>query len=129
MDFNFEASQTNTSFSLNGTLVEVADLNSIEDVATEINDQSKGEFGVVATATSEGLLKLFDSAGGNIKIVMTAISSFVTSMTDADNIATTAAATTTHRGQITLSSADDNTIKLTDGSATNAGLTKLGLNG
>ena len=129
LDFNFEASQTNTSFSLNGTLVEVADLNSIEDVATEINDQSKGEFGVVATATSEGLLKLFDSAGGNIKIVMTAISSFVTSMTDADNIATTAAGTTTHRGQITLSSADDNTIKLTDGSATNAGLTKLGLNG
>ena len=129
LDFNFGASQTNTSFSLNGTLVEVADLESVEDVATEINDQSKGEFGVVATATAEGRLKLFSSSGGNIKIVMTAISSFVTEMSDADNIATSVAKTTTHRGQITLASADDNTIKLTDGSATNAGLTKLGLNG
>ena len=114
---------------LNGTLVEVADLESIEDVATEINDQSKGEFGVIATATAEGLLKLFSSSGANIKIVMTAISSFVTSMTDADNIATTVAATTTHRGQISLKSADDNVIKLTDGSTDNSGLAKLGLNG
>jgi flagellin len=57
LDFDFGASKTNTSFSLNGELVQVADLDSIEDIATEINDQSKGEYGVVATATSEGLLK------------------------------------------------------------------------
>ena len=60
---------------------------------------------------------------------MTAVSSFVTSMQDADNIATTVAKTTVHYGQITLHSADGNVIKLTDGSTSNAGLTKLGLNG
>ena len=58
MDFNFSASKTNTSFKINGTAVEVADLNSVEDLVTEINDQSKGEFGVVASTSSAGLLKL-----------------------------------------------------------------------
>ena len=98
-------------------------------MATEINDQTKGEFGVVATATKEGFLQLVDTSGGNIKIVMTAISSFVTTMQDADNIATTVAKTTVHYGQITLHSTDGNVIKLTDGSTSNAGLAKLGLNG
>ena len=46
---------------------------------------------------------------------MTAISSFVTSMTDADNIATTVLLKQ-HIEVRLLKSADDNVIKLTDGS-------------
>ena len=129
LDFNFSVTQTNTSFALNGLLVQVADLNSVEDMATEINDQSKGEWGVVASATAEGLLRLYDSSGGNITITMTAVTTFVTAATDSDNIATTVAGATTHRGQINLTSVDGGSIKLTDLSTDGHGdgLAKLGL--
>jgi flagellin len=129
LDFDFSQSQTNTSFVINGLAVEAADLESVEDLATEINNQAKGEWGLVASASSEGLLKLFDASGGNIKLTMTAVTAFVTSQTDGDNISTSVAANSTFRGSITLTSEDGAAIKLTDGSATNAGLAKLGLEG
>ena len=129
LDFNFSVSQTNTSFALNGLLVDVADLDSVEDMVTEINNQAKGEWGVVASATAEGLLRLYDSAGGNITITMTAVTTFVTAATDSDNIATTVAGATTHRGQINLTSVDGGAIKLSDTSTDGHGdgLAKLGL--
>jgi flagellin len=129
LDFNFGVSQTNTSFALNGLLVQVADLNSVEDMATEINTQANGEWGVVASATAEGLLRLYDSSGGNITITMTAVTTFVTSATDSDNVATTVAGATTHYGQINLTSVDGGAIKLSDVSTDGHGdgLLKLGL--
>jgi flagellin len=129
LDFNFGVTQTNTSFALNGLLVQVADLNSVEDMATEINTQANGEWGVVASATAEGLLRLYDSSGGNITITMTAVTTFVTSATDSDNVATTVAGATTHYGQINLTSVDGGAIKLSDVSTDGHGdgLLKLGL--
>jgi flagellin len=129
LDFNFGVTQTNTSFALNGLLVQVADLNSVEDMATEINTQANGEWGVVASATAEGLLRLYDSSGGNITITMTAVTTFVTSATDSDNVATTVAGATTHYGQINLTSVDGGAIKLSDLSTDGHGdgLLKLGL--
>ena len=127
LDFNFSVSKTNTSFRINGTAVEVADLNSVQALVTEINDQSKGEFGVVASTSTEGLLKLFDSAGGNINIIMTAVTTFVTSASDADNTALTVDGDITGFGNIELKATEGGFIKLEDGDLNNAGLAKLGL--
>jgi len=129
LDFDFSASKTNTSFKVNGTVVEVADLNSVEDLVTELNDQTKGEWGVVASTSAAGLLKLFDSAGGNITITMTAVTAFVTSASDADNTALSVGANITARGNIELTAIDGGFIKLTDADLDNAGLAKLGFEG
>ena len=129
LDFDFSASKTNTSFSINGLLVQVNDLNSVEDMATEINDQSKGDWGVHASTSAAGLLRLYDSSGGNIVIAMTAVTGFATAATDGDNEATTVSGAFTVRGKIELTSVDGGAIKLTDLAIDNAGLAKLGLEG
>jgi flagellin len=102
-------------------------LNSVSDVAAAINT---ADVGVVATATTEGLLKLFDSAGSNITIDMTGtLIQFVTAGSDADNLAIASALAMVATGNIELTATDGGFIKLTDSSATNAGLAKLGLEG
>lgn len=129
---DFAIAATNTSFLVNGVAVELGDLDSVNEVVTEINDQSKGPFGVVASATSTGLLRLENSDGGDIQVNLASVSGFVTAITDGDN-ATTAnpgdGNAFTIRGNITLTSANGGIIKLTDGTVDNAGLAKLGLEG
>lgn len=129
---DFAIAATNTSFLVNGVAVELGDLDSVNEVVTEINDQTKGPFGVVASATSTGLLRLENSDGGDIQVNLASVSGFVTAITDGDN-ATTAnpgdGNAFTIRGNITLTSANGGIIKLTDGTIDNAGLAKLGLEG
>ena len=127
LDLNFDIDATNTTFEINGTAIAVNALNSVSDVAAAINT---ADVGVVATASNEGLLKLFDAAGGNITIDMVASSGYVAAMTDGDNIANaTIDQTMVGRGQILLTSDDGGIIKLTDNTVANSGLAKLGLEG
>ena len=60
---------------------------------------------------------------------MSAVTAFVTSFSDGDNVSTTVAATLTQRGSIVLTSEDGGVIKLTDNTVANSGLAKLGLEG
>lgn len=127
LDLDFDIDATNTTFEINGTAIAVNALNSVSDVAAAINT---ADVGVVATASNEGLLKLFDAAGGNITIDMVASSGYVAAMTDGDNIANaTIDRTMVGRGQISLTSDDGGIIKLTDNTVANSGLAKLGLEG
>ena len=66
---------------------------------------------------------------GNIKLQMSAVTAFVTSFSDGDNVSTTVAGTLTQRGSIVLTSEDGGVIKLTDNTVANSGLAKLGLEG
>ena len=130
LDFNIAA--TDTSFAINGVAVEAADLDSVNEMVTEINDQSKGPFGVVASATDKGLLRLEEVNGGDIKITLATVSTFVTAITDGNNATTSNPGngnSATIRGSITLTSDDGGVIKLTDGTIGNTGLAKLGLEG
>ena len=126
LDLDFDQNATNTSFEVNGTAIAVAPLNSVSDVAAAINT---ADIGVVATASTEGLLKLFDSGGQNITIDLLAPTAYVSAASDADNTALTVAANITARGNIELTATDGGFIKLTDGDLNNAGLAKLGLEG
>ena len=127
LDLDFDIDATNTTFEVNGTAIAVNALNSVSDVAAAINT---ADVGVVATASTEGLLKLFDSAGGNITIDMVASTAYVAAFTDGDNIAyETVDNTMVGRGQIVLTSDDGGVIKLTDNTVANTGLAKLGLEG
>ena len=127
LDLNFDIDATNTTFEINGTAIAVAALNSVSDVAAAINT---ADVGVVATASNEGLLKLFDAGGANITIDMVASSGYVSAMSDADNIANaTIDQTMVGRGQISLTSDNGGVIKLTDNTVANSGLAKLGLEG
>jgi flagellin len=126
LDMNFDITATDASFEVNGTAIAVAALNSVSDVAAAINT---ADVGVVASASNEGLLKLFDAGGSNITIDMSAATTFVSGFTDADNIVTTVAAALVGRGQIELTSTDGGFIKLTDNTVANSGLAKLGLEG
>ena len=130
LDFNIAA--TDTSFLINGVAVEAADLDSVNEMVTEINDQTKGPFGVVASATEKGLLRLTNSDGGDIIIKLASVPTFVTAITDGDNATTavpSAGAAATIRGNITLTSEGGDVIQLTDGTVDNLGLAKLGLEG
>ena len=82
VDLNFDQNATDTSFEVNGTAIAVSTLNSVSDVAAAINT---ADVGVKATASTEGLLKLFDAGGGNITIDLLSPTSYVTTVTDADN--------------------------------------------
>ena len=124
LDLDFDEDATASSFEVNGTAVDVNALNSVSDVASAINT---ADVGVVATATSAGLLQLFDAGGGNITIDLTAPTAYVAAATDADNNTITVAANITARGNIELTSADGGHIQLEDGTLTNTGLAKLGL--
>ena len=57
-------------------------------MVTEINDQSKGPFGVVASATDKGLLRLEEVNGGDIQVKLASVSTFVTAITDGTNATT-----------------------------------------
>ena len=132
LDFNITA--TNATFKLNGKLVELNDLDSVSEVVAEINSPPAtiGGYGVVASATDAGLLRLTNSDGGDITYTPVTVAGFVTAVTDGDNIATTAATSPnilTMSGNITLTSEDGGVIKLTDGTVANTGLAKLGLEG
>jgi flagellin len=125
VDLDFDQDATASSFEVNGTAVDVNAMNSVSDVAAAINT---ADVGVVATATSAGLLQLFDAGGGNITIDLTAPTAYVAAVTDADNnTIAIATANYTARGNIELTSADGGHIQLEDGTLTNTGLAKLGL--
>ena len=125
VDLNFDADATASSFEVNGTAVDVNALNSVSDVAAAINT---ADVGVVATATSAGLLQLFDAGGGNITIDLTSPTNYVTTVTDADNNTVSIdTANYTVRGNIELVAEDGGHIQLEDGTLTNTGLAKLGL--
>ena len=126
LDLDFDIDATNTTFEINGTAIAVNALNSVSDVAAAINT---ADVGVVATASSAGLLKLFDAGGQNITIDLVAPTAYVTAATDADNTVLTVAANITARGNIELTSIDGGFIKLTDADLDNAGLAKLGFEG
>ncbi len=130
LDFNIAA--TDTSFLINGVAVELDGEDSVNEMVTVINNQSNGPFGVLASATDKGLLRLENTSGGDIKIKLQAVPTFVQSMTDgqgADISVPTATNTATIRGTIKLTSDDGGVIKLTDGTIANSGLAKLGLEG
>ena len=125
LDLDFDQDATASSFEVNGTAVDVNALNSVSDVASAINT---ADVGVVATATSAGLLQLFDAGGGNITIDLTAPTAYVAAVTDADNNSVSiATANYTVRGNIELVAEDGGHIQLEDGTLTNTGLAKLGL--
>ena len=131
LDFNIAA--TATSFLLNGVAVNLANDDSVAAVVTRINNQANGPYtGIVASATDKGLLRLTNDAGGDIKIKLASVPTFVTAIKDGDGATISvpsAGDTATIRGNITLTSDDGGVIKLTDSSLTNAGLAKLGLEG
>jgi len=126
LDLDFDISATDASFEVNGTAIAVAALDSVADVADAINT---ADVGVVASASNEGLLKLFDAGGQNITIDMSSLTTYVQKFTDGDNIETSVAAALVGRGQIVLTSIDGGVIKLTDNTVDNLGLAKLGLEG
>ena len=125
LDLNFDIDALDNTFEVNGTAIAVLGLNSVSDVATAIND---ADVGVVATASSAGLLKLFDAGGQNINIdLIDSLKTYVTAASDADNLAITVATGMVAFGNIELTSTDGGLIKLEDGTLTNTGLAKLGL--
>ena len=126
LDLDFDISATDTSFEINGEPIIVAALDSVSDVAAAINSQSVG---VQATATEKGLLQLTDTGGANISIDMVASATYVAFAYDSQFDAVTVGAAMEIFGTITLDSADGGVIKLEDGSLTNTGLAKLGLEG
>ena len=124
LDLDFGLTPTNTSFEVNGTAIAVATSDDVSEVATAINT---ADVGVYATATSTGLMKLFDAGGRNITIDMSSVTGFVTAGSDADNLAIASAAAMVARGNIELTAKDGGHIQLEDGTLTNTGLAKLGL--
>ena len=73
-------------------------------------------------------MQLVDTGGNNITIEST-LTTYVTTATDADNIAITLDQTIVASGNIVLTSEDGGVIKLTDNTIANSGLAKLGLEG
>ena len=126
LDLDFDITVSSTAFKVNGATVDISADDSVFDVVSAINTANVG---LVASTSSEGLLKLFDNSGDNITIDMSASTSFIESASDADNATLTVAANITARGNIELTSTDGGFIKLTDGDLDNAGLAKLGLEG
>ena len=124
LDLDFGVTPTNTSFEVNGTAIAVATSDDVQEVAAAINT---ADVGVYATATSTGLMKLFDSGGGNIQIDMSSVTAFVTAGSDADNLAIASGAQMIAYGNIELTAKDGGHIQLEDGTLTNTGLAKLGL--
>ena len=126
LKLDFTQNPTDTSFEVNGTAIAVSSLNSVSEVVGAINTANVG---VLASTSTEGLLKLFDSSGGNITVDLTSPTAYVAEASDADNTSLTVASNITARGNIELTAIDGGFIKLTDGDLDNAGLAKLGLEG
>ena len=126
LDLDFDVDPGNDDVKINGHVFDFSADTSTFDVASAIN---AANIGVLATTTEKGHLKLVTD-GANIKINLeTSIVGYVDSFKDGDGVATTVADGATIRGSITLTSEDGGTIKLTDGTRTNTGLAKLGLEG
>ena len=124
LDLDFDISATDTSFEINGEAIAVSGLDGVSDVAAAINTASVG---VQATATTEGLLKLTDTGGNNISIDMSSLTTYIANAYDSQFDAVTVGAAMEVFGTITLDSTDGGVIKLEDGTLTNTGLAKLGL--
>jgi flagellin len=125
LDLDFDIDMSATNFIVNNQAINVLNDNSVKEVASAINTANVG---VVASATSTGLLKLVDTGGNNITIEST-LTTYVTTATDADNIALTLDQTIIASGNLVLTSEDGGVIKLTDNTIANSGLAKLGLEG
>ena len=124
LNLDFGLTPTDASFEVNGTAIAVSGSDDVAEVATAIN---AADVGVYATATSAGLMKLFDAGGRNITIDMSSVTGFVTGGFDANNLAIASAAAMVGRGNIELTAVDGGHIQLEDGTLTNTGLAKLGL--
>jgi flagellin len=124
LNLDFGLTPTDASFEVNGTAIAVSGSDDVAEVATAINT---ADVGVYATATSAGLMKLFDAGGRNITIDMSSVTGFVTGGFDANNLAIASAAAMVGRGNIELTAVDGGHIQLEDGTLTNTGLAKLGL--
>ena len=127
LDLDFDVTIEATEFLLNGQEIDISGDDSVFDVASAINTANVG---IVATAQSDGKLKLHDSGGGNITVASNMAATFVQSLSDGNNdTAVTIDQTIVQRGLIELTSEDGGVIKLTDNTVANTGLAKLGLEG
>lgn len=115
---NFSALPLATDVTINSVTVNLSAVTSLEDVVSAIN--SAGINGLQATAGSDGELRLTSSQGADVSVV-DASGTFVTAFTSADGEAAVAGVV---RGQITLSSANGEDIRV-EGSA--ASLAKAAL--
>ena len=110
---------------INDTAIAIAAAESIDDVITVINGLQIG----IEASSFEGQLKLVSRVGADIEIGLPSVVAFVNGFKDGDGVSQAVADDVTARGTITLTSADGGVIKLTDSSADNTGLAKLGLEG
>jgi flagellin len=124
LNLDFGVTPTDASFEVNGTAIAVSTSDDVQEVAAAINT---ADVGVYATATSTGLMQLFDAGGRNITIDMSSLNTFVTGGSDADNLAIATGASMIAYGNIELTAKDGGHIQLEDGTLTNTGLAKLGL--
>ena len=76
MDLDFDVTIEATEFLLNGQEIDISGDDSVFDVASAINTANVG---IVATAQSDGKLKLHDSGGGNIKVESNMAATFIQS--------------------------------------------------
>ncbi len=127
LDLDFDVTIEATEFLLNGKEIDISADDSVFDVASAINTANVG---IVATAQSDGKLKLHDSGGANITIESNMAATFIQALSDGNNdTAVTIDQTIVQRGLIELTSEDGGVIKLTDNTVANTGLAKLGLEG
>jgi flagellin len=133
IDLDFTVSAPGAAeWEVQGAVIDISGADNTKDVADLINaDTGVGD--VYATVSATGLLELSSASGQNI-VVLSSESGFAITAEDGnDNNLTAASNVFTAFGQITLSTVDGSSIKLTDGSGdseiTNTGLAKLGLQG
>ena len=126
LDLDFNQTPTSVSFKLNGTAVNVKSDNTIFDVVSAINALN---LNLEASAIENGRMQVTSHGGGDIVLGLSAVTAFVTSIQDGNGETQAVAASVTARGSITLTSDSGGVIKLTDNTANNAGLAKLGLEG
>jgi flagellin len=133
IDLDFTVSAPGAAeWEVQGAVIDISGADNTKDVADLINaDTGVGD--VYATVSATGLLELSSASGQNI-VVLSSESGFAITAEDGNDNALTAASNVfTAFGQITLSTVDGSSIKLTDGSGdseiTNTGLAKLGLQG
>ena len=114
---------------INGVTVNMTGNAMLDDSVTSINTAMVAAgLDIVASGDSDGNLVLTSLSGANIITNDGATGGLFGAVVDGQG-STIAAASNEFitRGKITLTSTDGSIIKLTDGSTTNAGLTKLGL--
>ena len=114
---------------INGVTVNMTGNSMLDDSVTSINTAMVAAgLDIVATGDSDGNLVLTSLSGANIITNDGATGGLFGAVVDGQGTTISAASNEfITRGKITLTSTDGSIIKLTDGSTTNAGLTKLGL--